>query len=61
MHLEAADPALSTAVTAALERWTIGGSTARLLSRDASLWTSGDEARWLGWLEPAQSAESDRL
>src|SRR5204862_1605058 len=34
----------------------IGGSTARLLSRDASLWTSGDEARWLGWLDPAQSA-----
>ena len=34
----------------------------RIWGRDASLWTGGDEARWLGWLdEPARMAEDVAL
>ena len=34
----------------------------RIWERDASLWTGGDEARWLGWLdEPARMAEDVAL
>jgi glucose-6-phosphate isomerase len=34
----------------AAEAWDAADNTTRLWARDASLWTSGDEARWLGWL-----------
>ncbi len=43
--------AMSQAVTAALNHWDAAGNTARLWARDSSLWTSADEARWLGWLD----------
>ena len=33
--------------------WTAGGHVGRLWSRDAALWTGGDESRWLGWLDIA--------
>ena len=33
--------------------WTAGGHVGRLWSRDAALWTGGDEPRWLGWLDIA--------
>ena len=32
------------------EAWDAADGTARLWKKDASLWTSADEARWLGWL-----------
>lgn len=38
------------AIAAELERWDSAESTRRLWEGDASLWTGGDEARWLGWL-----------
>jgi transaldolase/glucose-6-phosphate isomerase len=38
------------AVEAALKEWQAGGKVRRLWARDASLWTGGDEAKWLGWL-----------
>lgn len=41
---------LSDAVTATLDNWKIEEKVKRLWSRDASLWTSGDESKWLGWL-----------
>jgi len=34
----------------AADAWDSARNTARLWSRDASLWTGTDEARWLGWL-----------
>lgn len=42
---------------AACERWDAGKTTARLWARDAGVWTGGDEARWLDWLD---SPETER-
>ena len=42
---------LDDAVTAVLDEWRAGGKVRRLWARDASLWTSRDESRWLGWLD----------
>ena len=33
------------------ERWLRSGSSARLIARDATLWTNHDESQWLGWLD----------
>ena len=33
--------------------WTVGDHVGRVWSRDAALWTGGDEPRWLGWLDIA--------
>ncbi len=51
-------PPLASAVSAALAEWAAQDGTARLWRRDARLWTGGDEARWLGWLDavPHQQA-----
>ncbi|HVS15453.1 MAG TPA: hypothetical protein VMV46_16130 [Thermoanaerobaculia bacterium] len=42
---------LDAAWRAARERWRALDGTARLWRRDASLFTGGDEHRWLGWLD----------
>jgi transaldolase / glucose-6-phosphate isomerase len=39
------------AVRAALAKLASENTVARLWARDASLWTGGDEGRWLGWLD----------
>ncbi len=44
-------PALQDKVDAAREAWLAHGNTRRLWSRDAALWTGGDEGQWLGWLD----------
>ena len=41
---------LSAAVEAALDDWNAEDKVRRLWERDASLWTNGDEGKWLGWL-----------
>jgi glucose-6-phosphate isomerase len=41
---------LSSAVSEALADWRRQEKVRRLWERDASLWTGGDEARWLDWL-----------
>ena len=41
---------LALAVQAQLEDWKKNGKVKRLWQRDASLWTGGDESKWLGWL-----------
>src|SRR5881628_3031594 len=41
---------LSVAVEAALDDWDTEDKVRRLWERDASLWTNGDEGKWLGWL-----------
>jgi transaldolase/glucose-6-phosphate isomerase len=43
--------ALDHAVGHELDAWQAEGRMARLWGRDAGLWTGGDEARWLGWLD----------
>jgi transaldolase/glucose-6-phosphate isomerase len=44
-------PTLAAAVDVALASWRREGKLARLWDRDATLWTGGDESRWLGWLD----------
>lgn len=43
--------ALAEQVAKASAKWDAADSTSRLWNRDASLWTGGDEAKWLGWLD----------
>jgi len=43
--------ALAEQVAKASAKWDADGGTKRLWNRDASLWTGGDEAKWLGWLD----------
>src|SRR5579883_2264798 len=42
---------LEEAVRAVVEDWDAHRKVTRLWERDASLWTGGDEASWLGWLD----------
>ena len=44
-------PALQAKVDAARAAWIAQENTRRLWSKDAALWTGGDEGRWLGWLD----------
>jgi transaldolase/glucose-6-phosphate isomerase len=46
-------PDLLGDVEAVVEDWASSGKVARLWSGDATLWTGGDESRWLGWLNIA--------
>ncbi len=41
---------LEAAASATLEEWTTSDKVKRLWARDASVWTGGDEDKWLGWL-----------
>jgi transaldolase/glucose-6-phosphate isomerase len=41
---------IAAAVDKSLADWRTEGKVRRLWGRDASLWTSRDEAHWLGWL-----------
>ena len=51
--------ALEKEVAATLEAWRKDGNVRRLWAHDASLWTGGDEAKWLGWLEIVQDRLDD--
>lgn len=42
--------ALDKAVKDSIESWRKDGTTRRIWARDASVWTGGDEAKWLAWL-----------
>ena len=46
-----APPALREAVEQAAAAWTPAGLLGRLWQRDPTVWTGGDEGRWLGWLD----------
>ncbi len=41
---------LEAAVAGRLKEWEARGGTRRIWSGDATLWTGGDEASWLGWI-----------
>jgi transaldolase / glucose-6-phosphate isomerase len=43
-------PQFEEAVVASLQSWGRDGTVAQLWAGDASIWTSADEAKWLGWL-----------
>jgi transaldolase / glucose-6-phosphate isomerase len=43
-------PDLEKAVIASLETWRHDGNVRKLWAGDTRLWTSTDEAKWLGWL-----------
>src|SRR5579863_3941348 len=42
---------LQESVVQAQKSWDSQGSTRRLWNKDATLWTSSDESKWLGWLD----------
>ncbi len=42
---------LATAFKRTLDEWREGGRVRQLWRRDVALWTGGDEAQWLGWLD----------
>ena len=46
----ALSPELSAAVAREAEAWRAEDRVARLWRRDTSLWTGGDEDKWVGWL-----------
>ena len=47
---EALPTPLLVRVTGLVDEWSKTGGVRRLWDRDASLWTSAEEERWLGWL-----------
>ena len=51
IELSGADPKLSAALHRRRRQWLAAHGTARLWSRDSSLWTDSGEAEWLGWLD----------
>jgi glucose-6-phosphate isomerase len=42
---------LSRAVAKTLDEWNAAHKVEKLWARDASLWTNGEEGKWLGWLD----------
>ena len=54
---------LSAEVRARVADWQLTGKVEQLWGRDASLWTGGNEASWLGWLDIVgqQGAEVESL
>jgi transaldolase/glucose-6-phosphate isomerase len=53
-------PDVEKAVAASLESWRHDAKVRRLWAGDARLWTSSDEADWLGWLRIAEE-ERNRI
>ena len=49
-------PALDEALAEATRTWADTGVLRRLWAKDAGVWTGGDEARWLGWLDVVDAA-----
>jgi glucose-6-phosphate isomerase len=50
---------LGEAFESELAAWDAADGTDRLWNRDASLWTGGDEANWLAWLDVTERQLSD--
>ncbi len=46
-------------LVAAAAAWDASNNTARLWKKDASLWTSADESKWLGWLSAPEDLARD--
>jgi len=52
--------ALGLQVKGVMEKARAGGWSRRLWAKDATLWTGGDEARWLGWLAAAGGTQVEK-
>lgn len=50
---------LETAVQAAFGEWRKEDKISRVWSKDASVWTNEDEAKWLGWLDIVETELKD--
>jgi glucose-6-phosphate isomerase len=50
---------LGEAIARTLSQWTAEGRVARLWSKDASLWTSSGEEKWLGWLDIIEAQQRE--
>jgi transaldolase/glucose-6-phosphate isomerase len=53
----ALDPHLQKRVDEITAEWRARGNIRKLWQHDKSLWTDGDEDRWLGWLDPLDDDE----
>ncbi len=56
-------PEMKAAFDAEMEAWRASGRIRRLWAGDASLWSSADEDKWLGWLDIVERelGDADRL
>ena len=54
-------PTLDAALSESVRAWAHSGMVGRLWAKDARVWTGGDEARWLGWLDVATEAPLEAL
>ena len=50
---------LEEELSRALEDWRLNDKITRLWSRDATLWSGTDEAKWLGWLDIIDQQRAD--
>jgi transaldolase / glucose-6-phosphate isomerase len=50
---------LLKAVEESLEDWKNTDKISRIWSKDASVWTNTDEAKWLGWLDSVDTELND--
>ena len=50
---------LEAAVQEKFDEWQTENKIARIWSKDASVWTNDDEAKWLGWLDVVERELSD--
>jgi transaldolase/glucose-6-phosphate isomerase len=46
---------LENAFSIKLREWQTEGKISRIWSKDASVWTGADEAKWLGWLDSVEA------
>lgn len=50
---------LKNAVQSIFDEWQKENQIARIWSKDASIWTNGDESKWLGWLDSVEHELND--
>jgi transaldolase / glucose-6-phosphate isomerase len=50
---------LDDAVRTQIEAWKTNAKIRRIWSKDASVWTSDDESKWLGWLDIVNEEQDD--
>ncbi len=55
----ALDASIANAIEKSTEEWRASAKIRRLWQHDKSIWTGGDEDRWLGWLDSASKADID--
>ena len=59
LAISAGSPEMQSALAAEREIWRARGNIRRLWAGDKSLWTAGDEDKWVGWLDIVEEELSD--